>query len=490
MSSISYHIKTERTFTLIRKYAWLVTVIVALGGQFLPELGLVVPLIMLALMATSLFKGRYWCGNFCPHGSLYDQLILPLSRNKNIPGFLKSRFFVAFFFIFFLFNLSRRFISLFQQMNNPFQQTGFIFSNTYLMVLLAGGLLGIFISPRTWCQFCPMGTIQLLFYRLGKGLEINSKSDERITISAKELCHSCGKCARVCPMQLKPYLQFNSQNQLESEECIRCNTCVENCPAGILQLASKSKSEEIRKKTSLDGFDRADFYQARIKKIRELKEDIREFTFELMDAASMEFKPGQFVLIEVMEEEEMYRAYTISRSSEDSQEISITVKLLEDGYGTNLLFNDFKEGDRVTLKGPLGRELVVDPKNEKVLFLANGIGITPFVCMVQCLLAEKDFSGQATLLYGARYEEDLIYHQFFSQAAEENPHFNYQQILSRPKGDNYRQGYVTHLIEEMELSPDYKVYICGSPAMASDSMEILKNKGIPAENIHYEDFAV
>ena len=70
----NYYIKANRTFSTIRKYAWIFTVLVAIGGLWEPKLGLLVILIMMGLTITAFFTGRYWCGNFCPHGSLFDKV--------------------------------------------------------------------------------------------------------------------------------------------------------------------------------------------------------------------------------------------------------------------------------------------------------------------------------------------------------------------------------------------------------------------------------
>ncbi len=489
----SFYIKTKRSFTPVRTYAWILTVLIGIGGQFLPLLGLLVPFIMVALMGTSLFKGKFWCGNFCPHGSFFDNLIGPVSRHAKIPAFLRSKPVIAAVLIFFMFNLGRRFIDVYTTLGSGefLERLGLVFATTYLMVLLIGGLLGLAINERTWCQFCPMGTMQVLFYKLGKVLGLAKNSDEKVTVSHPDLCHSCGKCARVCPMQLTPYRQFSeNRQQFDDENCIRCNTCVHNCPAGILQMARPREAEEIKEGVSLEGFDRAGYYRARIRTVTSLKDDVRQFSFKLLEPARMPYDPGQFVLVEVEPEIGMYRAYTISGSNEDNSEIRVTIKKLPRGYGTNLIFNSFKEGDTLNLKGPLGNELRVDPSGSELLFIANGIGITPFVATVQSFFESNGypFNGEATLLYGARYEEDLVYDDYFEKVAEKSNGFTYYKILSRPRTNRYKKGYVTDILKDLQLSPETRVYICGTAQMAGETTRILSTAGIPEENIYYESF--
>ncbi len=497
MSTVSYYIKTDRSSWWVRRYVWFVTLLIGIGGQFVPALGLLVPPIMAALILMSLFKGKYWCGNFCPHGSFFDQVIMPISRNNKIPTILKARPLIAAVFIFFIANMSFRFWNILQHMGDAplWEQAGFVFANTYLMVLLVGGLIGVVVNSRTWCQFCPMGTMETIFYKLGKKLGLTNQYDEKVTIEHPGLCHSCGKCARVCPMQLEPYRNFSDNHQFEDEKCIRCYTCVNNCPASILHMVSEEKTKEIRENVSLKGFEEAKYYSARIKSIEELTKEVRQYTFQLEQPSEMAFIPGQFLLVEIMPEIEMYRAYTISGANKDNTEVSVTVKKLQDGYGTNILFENFKEGDRIAIKGPMGQELQVDHTSSELLFIANGIGVTPFVATVQKFFQQEEangekYRGNATMLYGVRYEEDLVYDDLFEQVAEKHDNFYYYRILSRPRTGNYPKGYVSDLLENMEIKPETKAYICGTPKMAKDVKQILADKGVPSENIHYEDFGL
>ncbi len=48
----------------------------------------------------------------------------------------------------------------------------------------------------------------------------------------KEKCISCGKCRRVCPMDVD--VTDNSRNRKNGTECILCMECVKNCPKGAL----------------------------------------------------------------------------------------------------------------------------------------------------------------------------------------------------------------------------------------------------------------
>ena len=233
-----YFIKTNRSFTTLRKYGWILTVLIAIGGRWEPKLGLLVVLIMAGLTITSFFSGRYWCGNICPHGSLFDSVIFPISRNKRIPKLFKSKLFIAAFLLFFMWNFISKIIKVLP-LWGTFQlldKLGYIFANTYLMVLVVGGLFALTINARTWCQFCPMGSIQKISFTLGKALGVTKKTNKKVTIESMDKCYSCGKCSKVCPFQLTPYLEFNDNNQFDNNNCIKCSTCVGNCPANILSL--------------------------------------------------------------------------------------------------------------------------------------------------------------------------------------------------------------------------------------------------------------
>lgn len=483
----SFYIKTNRTFTFIRKWAWIFTLAVAVGGLWLPKLGLFVLPVMLSLTVLSFFKGRYWCGNFCPHGSLYDAVMLPVSLNRKIPAVFIWKATRLLFFAWFGFMLTRKFTRAFAAFGTEqfLDKLGFIFVTSYLMVLIVGGILSIFISPRTWCNFCPMGFMQMLSYKLGKLLGVAAKTDSKITVARKEMCHSCGKCSRVCPMQLAPYLEFDDKNQFGSEKCIRCSTCVVNCPAGILSLNSEMRAEKLKAATSIAGYEGRRKIAARVEKVRRLKQDVFEFTFRFEKPEKVDYKAGQFILVKIQENPVMYRAYSISSYNEDGTGLSVTVKQIKDGYGSNIVTSSFKAGDRVELEGPMGRELIVDKGAEKVLLVAGGIGITPFVPIVRDLMENPGNVKEVKLIYGVNYENEFVYDEEFKKLETRYRKFEYIKVAAFDGNWKGQKGFVTHIMQQMNLM-DYKVYMCGPKPMVNASLKVLKELNVKEEDIFLE----
>ena len=482
----NYFIKTNRIFTPIRKYAWLLTVIVAIGGLWYPKLGLIVLAVMASLLTTAFFNGRYWCGNVCPHGSLFDRVIHPISRNKKIPAVFKTKVFIILFFAFFIWNLSRRIIKVIGLWGSYafFDRLGFVFVMTYLVVMVIGGLLALVATPRTWCQFCPMGSIQKLSHKLGKLVGVAKKTEKKITTSSQEKCHNCGKCARVCPFQLEPYLRFSDNNQFENPNCIKCKTCVVNCPAGILSINNEREAMALKHDETITGYDNIKEIKARVAEINVLGDDTNEYVFEFVTPEVVDIKAGQFILIKIMDNPIQYRAYSISAIGADGRSLAVIIRKVSKGFGTARIFETFRVGDSVGLKGPMGDALVVDEAADKVLFVANGIGITPFIELTKSVLENLPNLKSVKLLAGKRKKRELFYNDYF-KSLEEDPRFEYIPVLSRDKDSGLKNGYVTDVMKELELE-GVKVYMCGTKSMILDSCRILLEKGVKKEDIHFE----
>jgi len=232
----------------IKNWSWLLVPVIALGGLFWPQLGLLLFPIMLTLMGIGLFRGKYWCGNICPHGSLFDRIIAPFSRGRKIPGLFHSPFWRWGFFIFFMGMFILRLNNVFQHWGafDFWERLGFIMVLNYLMPTLLGMGLGLAVKPRAWCKFCPMGTAGELSYRLGQRLGLTRFRDLILTGNSPDSCAQCGLCDQVCPVELQPQTAIETKT-LQDPACLKCGLCTGKCPRGLLSLQTPDQIKDKKK---------------------------------------------------------------------------------------------------------------------------------------------------------------------------------------------------------------------------------------------------
>lgn len=164
-----------------------------------------------------LIFGRGWCGYACWTAMVLDFLPYKICKKprKNF-GFIRyiifavSLIFTAALFFCYAGNLERVMFWCFLIGNILYYAAG---------ILLAF----IFNDNRAFCKYlCPI----TVFLK-----PMSYFSLLRITCD-KEKCISCGKCKRLCPMDVD--MTDNSRKRKNGTECILCMECVKNCPKKAL----------------------------------------------------------------------------------------------------------------------------------------------------------------------------------------------------------------------------------------------------------------
>lgn len=165
-----------------------------------------------------LIFGRGWCGYACWTAMVLDFLPYKTPRNgrrKNLEKiryftFILSLVFVSSLFLLGVGNLERIMFWSFLVGNILYYTVG---------IALAFGLK----DNRAFCKYiCPI-TVFLKPSSYFSLLRIKCNKDK---------CISCGKCGRVCPMDVD--VTDNSRKRVNGTECILCMECVKNCPKDAL----------------------------------------------------------------------------------------------------------------------------------------------------------------------------------------------------------------------------------------------------------------
>ena len=182
------------------------------------------------------------------------------------------------------------------------------------------------------------------------------------------------------------------------------------------------------------------------------------------------------------------RPYSIASSPTQTGHIEITVRRVEDGFVSNYLLDDLMTGDKLSSSSPSGN-FHYNPHfhGDKLVFIAGGSGITPFMSMIR-ELADKNLGRRLHLFYGSRAEEDVIYRDELDRIAAAHRNFTWDLVISEPAPSfNGLKGFINAgLIKERLKGLDWTFYVCGPGAMYSFCLPELKKLSIPARKIKVE----
>lgn len=146
-------------------------------------------------------------------------------------------------------------------------------------------------------------------------------------------------------------------------------------------------------------------------------------------------------------------------------------------------------GDNVFAHGLEGDFVLPKHKTKGLVFIAGGIGITPFRSMVKYLLDTGE-ARDITLIYAVDEPNDLVLMDIFNEAKEAFG-LKIVPVVSKPPSD-WRgiSGHVTSDILRQEVPDITKqiVYVSGPEAMVESLSETLNQMGVSRENIHQDFF--
>lgn len=220
--------------------------------------------------------------------------------------------------------------------------------------------------------------------------------------------------------------------------------------------------------------------KARLVGWRELAPATRHFEFECAEWDGA-FVAGQFLSFSAeVNGSEVTRSYSIASAPvAGSGRFSVCANRVDGGRFSPWLFA-MQTGDAVECKGPYGTFTARQPFGDSI-FVANGTGIGPFRSM---LLANPEIADRATLIFGVRHREELLYHDELRRL------HGYRPTLTRPPEDwaGLTGRVQSHVFEALGDRRDVDVYLCGLKEMVDDMRAQLKAAGVDRKRIIYEKY--
>jgi phenol hydroxylase P5 protein len=232
-------------------------------------------------------------------------------------------------------------------------------------------------------------------------------------------------------------------------------------------------------------------FPAVVSRLENLTPTIKGIWLTLDNAAVLDFQAGQYVNMN-LPNDLGHRAFSLANAPSASNEIELNIRLVPGGAGTTWIHNELKVGDRITISGPYGRFFVHKSAQLPSLFMAGGSGLSSPRSMLLDLLQEGS-TLPLTLVYGARNQAELYYHQDFLALAAQHPNFSYLPALSNepPESDwNGFRGFV-HDAAKAHFANDFrgqKAYLCGPPIMIEACIKTLMQGRLFERDIYTEKF--
>ena len=140
-----------------RAAATIVVLAVTAGGYFLPAIGLVVPGLILLAVVLNFRRRSSFCSGVCPNGRALSATLTPVARGRKLPPWLVEpgiRRAICGMMLFCMVNMLVRFG------DGTIARVGRIFWAFYILAVGISIVVGWSFKPRSWCAFCPVGTLQ------------------------------------------------------------------------------------------------------------------------------------------------------------------------------------------------------------------------------------------------------------------------------------------------------------------------------------------
>jgi ferredoxin-NADP reductase/Na+-translocating ferredoxin:NAD+ oxidoreductase RnfD subunit len=228
-----------------------------------------------------------------------------------------------------------------------------------------------------------------------------------------------------------------------------------------------------------------------LKEVQQISDRVYNYVFQ--PERSFDFLPGQYMEWTLAgvpyDSRGNRRTFTIASSPTES-EVHLGLKYYEPASAYKVAFQELKPGDVVYAGQLAGNFTLKGKNNQKLAFIAGGIGITPFRSMIK-YLTDKNIASDIILLYAVSDPHEFAYFEQFKEARAIGV-----KIIPIVTSLSYNSSsFVTSKLNSeliAQLVSDYserEFYISGPSVLVDASKEYLKNLGVANNKIKTDHFS-
>lgn len=230
----------------------------------------------------------------------------------------------------------------------------------------------------------------------------------------------------------------------------------------------------------------------KLKKKEALAGNVDHFYWESED--KLNFKPGQYLewtLGHKNPDMRGNRRYFTIASSPTEENIQLGVKFYDEPSSFKQALGEIPVGGSIIASQLSGEFTMPEDLSKKLVFIAGGIGVTPFRSMIKYMLDRKE-TRDVVFFFSNRTPKDIVYEDIWNNAEMVGVKtFHIVNDLSgEPENPKIRVGLLSKEIIQKEVS-DYKdriFYISGPRGMIVAFEKTLSELGVPKKQIKTDFF--
>ncbi len=230
-----------------------------------------------------------------------------------------------------------------------------------------------------------------------------------------------------------------------------------------------------------------------LKKIQKVANDTYHFVFNT--PKPLAFVPGQYLewtLTPKGADSRGNRRYFTIASSPTERELMMGVKFYPKPSSFKKQLATMRPRDTIIASQRAGDFVLPHNKRKKLVFIAGGIGITPFRSMLKFLI-DRDETRDIVVLYSNKTIADVAYTDVLETARENlgvRTVYTLTDEASIPSTWRGRRGFIdrTTIVEEVPDFTERMFYISGPQTMVDHFDEVLRDLGVPRRHIKKDFF--